>query len=114
MKKLVSIFVLFFIFTMSSSAQTAEKTKYNDEIEQKITTSIGMFASVMDMPGEISKQFREIFGAKFTLLAKENVSDVDKQKMIKEVDIKLRAILNPYIINQLNEKNQYTDILNLK
>lgn len=114
MKKIVSIFAILFLFSLNANAQSSEKTKYNDEIEQKISKSISIFSAVMDIPNETGNQFREIFGAKFTLLAKESVSDVDKQKMIKEVDIKLRALLNPYIINQLNEKNLYNDILNLK
>lgn len=102
------------MFTVTANAQTSEKTKYNDAIEEKITQSIAGFSSVMDISNEALGQFRNIFGTKFTILAKETVNEADKQKAIKDAESKLRAMLNPYLINQLNEKGQFDKIVNLK
>ncbi len=114
MKKIVLIIALFFAFTLSTNAQAQNKTRYSDAIEEKISESILGFVSVMDIHPQLNEDLRAIFGNKFTILAKETVSEADKTKAIKEAEAKLRALLHPETIKQLNQKGGFDNIVNLR
>ena len=114
MKKIVLIISLFFAFTLSSNAQAQNKTRYNDAIEEKIAQSIQGIVYFADIHDQLNEDLRAIFGNKFTILAKETVSEADKLKAIKEAEAKLRAVLHPETIKQLNEKGGFDQIVNLR
>ena len=114
MKKLLLLLIVLFGFSITASAQKENKTKYSDVIEEKISESILGFVHVMDIHDQLNEDLRAIFGNKFTILAKETVSEADKLKAIKEAEAKLRAVLHPETIKQLNEKGGFDQIVNLR
>jgi hypothetical protein len=114
MKKIVLIIALIFGFTITASAQKENKTKYSDAIEEKIAQSIQGIVYFADIHDQLNEDLRSIFGYKFTILAKETVSEADKIKAIKEAEAKLRVVLHPETIKQLNEKGGFDQIVNLR
>lgn len=112
MKKLVLVIAFFFALTVNVNAQSNEKTRYSDAVEVKINNSILSFVSIIDITPQMREDFYNIFGEKFTLISNASVTDVEKINIIKNTDVKLRKILNPEIINQLERKSIYTNMLN--
>lgn len=108
MKKLLSIFVLFFAFTFSGLAQTEKKQA--PEERAKINTF--EFNKVIQVDGDTQAALYQLFVKNYTEMAKENISEAQKQEISHIIDAKLRASFSDDQIKQLETTGLYQRLIN--
>ena len=113
MKKTLLIFVLFFAFSLSASAQTEKKTIQKElSIEEKAKQNVESLTTVMDIDNSMSEALNQLFYRKYKMLSKENITVAEKQGISNEIDAKLRATLNDELIQKLIAKGLYNNLIN--
>lgn len=113
MKKLLSIFVLFLVFSLPASAQDEKTAKEKEfSIKEKATQNVESFAAVMDLTNPMAEALNQIFYKKYKLLSKENITETEKMEVSNSVDEKLKAILNEELIKKLESKGIYKNLIN--
>lgn len=114
MKKVLSIFVLFFAFSLTANAQT-EKTSTPQEkmsIEEKVKQNVESLTAVMDLTNPMAEALNQLFYRKYKMLSKADITIAEKQAISNEIDAKLRATLNGGLIEKLIDKGLYKNLIN--
>ena len=108
MKKILSIFVLF--FAMSASAQTEKKELSPAE---KVKVNVADLTSVMGvMDSDLNNAITQLFEIKHKMLSKNDISEAERNEVSSIIDAKLRATLNGELIQKLESKGIYKKLLN--
>jgi Spy/CpxP family protein refolding chaperone len=107
MKKLLSLFVLFFAFSLSANAQVAAKTQ-NPEADAK--QDLHELTKVIDVstPNTLFSDLNQLFISKHKMFAQEGNTDAGKEKISQIIDQKLRATLSDEQIKRLEAAKIYT------
>jgi hypothetical protein len=106
MKKLLSLFVLFFAFSLTASAQTERK---NQSPESNAKQDLYELTKVIDVstPENLFMDLNGLFVTKHNMLAKEGITENDKKEVARIIDAKLRATLKDDQIKKLESSGIY-------
>jgi predicted enzyme related to lactoylglutathione lyase len=90
MKKIITIFILFFAFSLSSNAQTAVAKETS---ESKAKQNVFEITKAIDTNGSDAfyNTLFQLFLNKYKSLEKENITVAEKQEISTMVDDKLKA-----------------------
>jgi type I site-specific restriction endonuclease len=104
MKKIISIVVLFFAFSIGANAQsTPSKKSIKQELETKARKNLADLSQNMDIPSEkVYDELYKVFLKKHTDLATAK-TEGDKTQISNQVDASLKQLLNENLVNGLKE-----------
>jgi len=109
MKKLLSIFVLFFAFSLSANAQTAKK---QESPEQKAKQDTFELTKVIEVDGEMQHALFQLFLKKHNELNGTSKLSEDGQKELANIiDMKLKATLTAEQIKSLQSNGLYEKLI---
>lgn len=93
MKKILSVFLLVFAFSLTASAQTAQTAK-ETEIKVKAKKDLHDLSKVIDLSNpELFKSLHQLFIDKHSQLTNEGISELERKQVIQGVREKLIATL---------------------
>lgn len=108
MKKLLSIFVLFFAFTLSASAQTEKRKPTPEENAKQNTFEV---SKAIEISADLQASLYKLFVKKHTELSKEGITENEKQEVYKTIDAKLKATFSDEQIKKLESTDGLYDRL---
>lgn len=110
MKKILSIFLLFFAFSISANAQSNRE----DDIRAKAKKDLHTISQVVDLSNN-DALFRGLFQLlvdKHTNLSKPGITDVERKEESKRVSDKLIGSLTEDQISKMRQNGIYDLIVN--
>jgi len=110
MKRLLSIFVLFFAFTLSASAQT-EKKEIVQTPEQKAKKDTFELSKTIDVDGDMQAALYQLFLKKHSELEGSKLSEDGKKELSNIIDMKLKATLADEQIKKLQSTGLYEKLI---
>ena len=106
MKKLLSLFVLFFAFSLTANAQTERKDQ-SPEVSAK--KDLHELTKIIDVsaPENLFVSLNGLFVTKHKMLSREGITETEKKQVTSEIDAKLRATLKDDQIKKLEASGIY-------
>ena len=99
MKKIFSLFILFFAFTFSANAQDKRQLQ-NEEFEKNSKTESVEVSNFLKLDAQTTEDLRNLFLTKYKMLG--NMPSEDRKKQVAEIiEAKLRATLSAAQMAQL-------------
>ncbi len=99
---------MFFAFTFSGLAQTEKK----QAPEERAKMSTFEFSEVIKIDGDTQAALYQLFVKNYTELAKEGITEAQKQEISHSIDAKLRASFSDDQIKQLETTGLYKRLIN--
>lgn len=106
MKKLLSLFVLFFAFSLTANAQTERK---DQSPEANAKQDLHELTKIVDVstPENLFVSLNGLFVTKHKMLSREGITESEKKQVTSEIDAKLRATLKDDQIKKLESSGVY-------
>lgn len=117
MKKLLSIFVLFFAVTLSANAQTnkqqpqADKQQLQQTPEQHAKQDTADVTQVIGIDGDMQQALYQLFLKKYTELNTSKLTEEGKKQLSDIIDNKLRSTLSDEQITKLQATGLYNKLI---